>query len=88
MTFKRNHNDFFDEIEKVPTIFLYYFHNSTISSLSKSFSNFSNSSSRFSFVSINYIKLHGDLQPTLRSLTHFFLTNIIFLNFLFVNDIS
>jgi hypothetical protein len=81
MTFKKNHNDFFDEIEKVPTNFLYYFHNLTISSLSKSFSNFSNPSSRFSFVSINYIKLYGDLQPTLRSLTQFFLTNINFSKF-------
>jgi len=55
---------------------LFKIYNSTISSLSKALSNFSNSFSKLRLVSIKSSKLEGDLQPILGSLGQFLLTKI------------
>ncbi len=55
---------------------LFKIYNSTISSFSKAFSNFSNSSSKLRLVSIKSTKLERDLQLILESLGQFLLTKI------------
>lgn len=63
---------------KCNKILFLIFHIFTTSSYSKIFSIFSNSSSKSTYVLINYTKLKKDLKPTLGSLGQFFLTNIFF----------
>jgi hypothetical protein len=55
---------------------LFKTYNSKISSSSKAFPNFSNSSSKLRLVSIKYTKLERDLQLILKSLRQFLLTKI------------
>lgn len=58
-------------------LFLIFFIFTTLS-YSKTFSFFSNSSSKSTYVLINYTKVKKELKPTLGSLGQFFLTNIFF----------
>jgi hypothetical protein len=60
----------FNEIDTVPTIYVLYFHNLTISFFLNTFSNCFNSSFRSLSILINSTKLNKDLLPTLESLFH------------------
>ncbi len=57
---------------KTCKINLFKIYNSTILSISKAFSNFSNFFSKLRLVSIKFTKLERDLQPILESLGKFF----------------
>jgi hypothetical protein len=54
---------------------------SAASSHSNEFSKLKKKSSKSTFISINFTKLKGDLQLTLRTLCHFLLTMINFSKF-------
>jgi hypothetical protein len=56
--------------------------------LSKTLSKYSNYFFNFASIPMNYIKLKGDLQPTLRSLGQFMFTKINdYICYLTINDI-
>jgi hypothetical protein len=70
--------DYHKTFDKENQVFFPNFHMSTISSLSNLVSNSSNSFFKSTFISMISTKLKGALQPTLRSLYQFLLTNINF----------